>query len=113
MKNAAAVHPDPHTAAIIKSVDLAVEINRLTDRAVLKNLNRVVIDRLRALDRDAVYSFRIGDKVEFEGRGGRVVKGTVERVNARTISVGTEHFQTWRVGAGMLRKSADNDKVAV
>jgi uncharacterized protein YkvS len=107
------VHPDPHTAEIIKSVSLLVEINRVTDRDVLRNLNHAVIERMRALDRDLVYSFRIGDKVEFDGRRGGTVKGIVEKINARTVTVGVDFGRTWRVGASMLRKSADNDKVTV
>lgn len=96
--------------------DILAHVETITDRNVLRELNRAVIDRMRALDRIAVGTFRVGDKVNFYGRGELVV-GTVRSINQKSVTVAPDgagpFARTWRVSPGLLRKDATNDKVTL
>lgn len=63
----------------------------------------------------AATQFRAGDKVEFEGRRGRTQRGTVTKVNQKTVTVEVmqktlvagnfvERPTLWRVAASLLKK---------
>ena len=57
------------------------------------------MDRVRS---QAVFNFRVGDKVSFKGRRGRTLTGTVERLGQKNLSVLVEQGpmgipERWRV----------------
>jgi hypothetical protein len=52
----------------------------------------------------AVRSFRVGDTVEFTARG-RVIRGTVDKVNRKNIKVREAGYGVWNVPAAMLRQA--------
>jgi len=52
----------------------------------------------------AVRSFAVGDTVEFTARG-RVIQGTVTKVNRKNIKVREAGYGTWNVPAAMLRQA--------
>jgi hypothetical protein len=51
--------------------------------------------------------WKVGDRVEFTGKRGETVTGTVKRVNAKTVSVDPDNARRpgayWRVSPGLLR----------
>ena len=51
-------------------------------------------------------SLTVGDVVEFTGRGGRTVVGTVEKINRKTVIVNTPTQGKWKVTASMLKQIA-------
>ena len=51
-------------------------------------------------------SLTVGDVVEFTGRGGRTVVGTVEKINRKTVIVNSPTQGKWKVTASMLKQSA-------
>ena len=57
------------------------------------------------LSRQTVRSLRVGDAVEFEGRGGVTVRGTVEKINRKTVIVAEPGYGRWRVTAGLLKQT--------
>ena len=51
-------------------------------------------------------SLTVGDVVEFTGRGGRTVVGTVEKINRKTVIVNSPTQGKWKVTASMLKQIA-------
>lgn len=58
-------------------------------------------NRQSLLQAREVYNFRIGDKVRFESRGGRLIRGTVDKINHKTVGVSTSQGG-WRVAPSLL-----------
>jgi len=54
------------------------------------------------LSRQTTRSLRIGDTVEFTGRGGRTVTGTVTKINQKTVIV-KDGYTNWKVTASLLK----------
>jgi ribosomal protein L35AE/L33A len=50
----------------------------------------------------AASSFNIGDAVMFKSKGGQVVRGTIAKVNRKTIAVKSGQMN-WRVSPSLLR----------
>ena len=48
------------------------------------------------------HKFRFGDRVRFQGRQGRTLQGTVERVKIKYILVRTDAGQRWNVPGSHL-----------
>jgi len=57
--------------------------------------------------------FAKGDRVKFEGRAGKLVTGTVLRVNKRSVSIEPDdgRVRYWRVAPSMLRKVGETAPV--
>ncbi|MGI0072151.1 MAG: mechanosensitive ion channel domain-containing protein [Thermoplasmata archaeon] len=73
-------------------------------------LREAVWEEARAREAQHLSNLRIGDWVEFEDRHGRKHRGTVTRINARTVSVDCDsgepdgHPHHWRVAASLARR---------
>jgi hypothetical protein len=73
-------------------------------------LREVVSDEVRAREAQHLASIRMRDWVEFDDRNGIRHRGTVTRINARTISVHCEPGERgeptthWRVAATFVRR---------
>lgn len=60
--------------------------------------------RWKELQNRQVRAFSVGDKVEWDSpRAGRVMSGTVKKINQKTILVHTPEGVAWKVSGGMLR----------
>jgi uncharacterized protein YkvS len=79
----------------LMNIDTVEEIRELWD--VLRN-------RMDSLQRNAAYSFNVGDLVEFNSRrtGSKVV-GVVKKVNRKTILVKSQDV-IWKVTSSLLKK---------
>jgi hypothetical protein len=80
----------------------------MTYKEVESLYHRVITEfraRRQLEDSRAMMAFSNGDKVEFDGRRGRLITGTVERVNQKTVSVtNCSDGRSWRVPGSLLRK---------
>jgi uncharacterized protein YkvS len=56
--------------------------------------------------RQTARALTVGDTVSFEGRGGRTVIGTVEKINRKTVIVNSPTQGMWKVTASMLKQIA-------
>ena len=57
--------------------------------------------------RQTARSLTVGDTVSFDGRGGRMVVGTVTKINRKTVLVKDSASNTvWRVTASLLKQMA-------
>lgn len=68
-------------------------------------LNRVIeaVKYARAQNhRSAAKSFQVGDAVQFEGRGGHMERGSVQKINIKYVIVETGTGR-WRVPAAHLQ----------
>lgn len=61
--------------------------------------------RFRELQRRAAVSFRVGDAVKFQSRTGKIVSGTVTKVNQKTVSVIASTGNNWKVSASLLQRA--------
>ena len=73
----------------------------------LKEANSLVISMLRGMDtkraHTALQNFNIGDEVQFSASRGRIITGTIEKLNLKSASVKTANGG-WRVSPSFLRK---------
>jgi hypothetical protein len=76
----------------------------------LAELNGLICDTMRRLQRTAARSFRMGDLVSFVDRNGRTLSGTVIKVNQKTVSVRSGNT-TWRVTGSLLKLKVPADLV--
>lgn len=78
----------------IHSVQTNDELNQIVEAVKLKR---------QYLSRQAVKSFRVGDKIQFTSRGGVPVGGTVQKVNIKYVVCDTP-IGRYKVPATMLEK---------
>lgn len=78
----------------IHSIQTNDELNQIIEAVKLKR---------QYLSKQAVRSFRVGDKVQFTSRGGVPVGGTVKKVNIKYVICDTPVGQ-YKVPATMLEK---------
>jgi hypothetical protein len=85
-----------------------LNIDRLTYEELL-NLNRQIVARIKSLraarDFRKMLDFNVGNTVEFWSQEGRLVRGTVSRLNQKTVSVVTPEGEKWRVPPDLLKRS--------
>ncbi len=86
----------------MNNVQTAITAIRNTDRNELNQIIEAVKLQQNFLARTSARSFMIGDSVQFKGRAGRTVVGTVTKVNPKTIVVDSPSQGRWKVTASML-----------
>ncbi|OGQ89236.1 MAG: hypothetical protein A2289_20685 [Deltaproteobacteria bacterium RIFOXYA12_FULL_58_15] len=87
-----------------------IDLTRLTEDELIA-LNRQVVERLRFLRQTRSYqamaAFNIGDTVSFTPEAGKIVVGTVVRLNQKTVTVVTKDGHNWRVAPSFLSRTTD------
>jgi hypothetical protein len=83
----------------------SLDLTKLSEDDLIE-LNQRIVERLRLL-RSAkslakLAMFSVGMVVEFETEDGRIISGTVARLNQRTVTVATASGR-WRVSPSLLR----------
>ena len=53
----------------------------------LRELNRVVYEAIRARETSVAGTFLVGDRVKFTAKDGRIITGSVFKINLKTIKV--------------------------
>jgi hypothetical protein len=83
---------------IINSIDSMGE-------ADLDEVSRAITHRRETLAARAAQAFKPGQKVEFSDKSGKLIRGTVDKVNKKSVSVKQDDnkFIVWRVGPSFLR----------
>jgi len=76
----------------------------ITNRDDLTEIFNVARKRSRQLEEQEVSTFKVGDTVEFKDKYGIVQRGTVTKVNQRTVNVDTEKAGAWRISPRFLTK---------
>ncbi len=93
----------------IKIVDrvTAVEAIKQFNEEDLLFLNRLIVERLKLIAQaratNQMAKFTKGDRVGFPGPEGRMLEGTVIRLNKKTVSIRTDDGYRWNVPPSMLR----------
>jgi len=81
-------------------------VSETIDFSHLEQLNRAVVTRMRALrgveESTAALGFTLGQQVEFTGKRG-IHRGTVIKVNRKSISVKETSGPRWNVSPTLLR----------
>ena len=73
-----------------------------------KMLVEIINTRYKIMDLEATTVSRIGDQVQFLSRKrGRILKGTVKKINSRTITVDVDGVR-WKVAASYLKPISSN-----
>lgn len=74
--------------------------------ADLRFLNRLIVERLKLLDRARstalMAEFHLGQRVRFRGPSGQEIEGAVVRLNAKTVGILTEEGERWNVAPALL-----------
>ena len=68
----------------------------------LRDLNRSVVEAIRALEQAAAGTFLVGDRVKFTAKDGRTITGTVFKINLKTIKVRSIDTM-WAVSPSLLK----------
>lgn len=69
-----------------------------TLNVIITQINR----RRSALQEEATDNFVVGQDVEFTRKDGDIVRGSIQKINRKTIHVKTD-FVTWKVSPSLLR----------
>ena len=80
----------------------AINAIQKADRSDLNKIIAAVKLQQTFLAKTSASTFTVGDAVQFTGRGGRKVIGTVNKVNPKTIIVDSPSQGRWKVTASML-----------
>ncbi len=86
----------------MNNVQTAITAIRNTNRDELNQIIEAVKLQQTWLAKQSARSFNVGDAVQFKGRAGRTVVGTVSKVNPKTIVVDSPSQGRWKVTASML-----------
>ena len=86
----------------MNTVLTAVKAIHQANRDELDQIVEAVKLQRTFLAKQSARTFTIGDAVQFTGRGGRKVIGTVNKVNPKTIIVDSPTQGRWKVTASML-----------
>lgn len=85
--------------AEIKKTVMQLDINDLIE------LNHMVVERIKQISKmrsiSQMEKFSTGDRVSFD-IDGRILAGTVVRLNQKTVSVDTDDGGKWKVAPGLL-----------
>ncbi len=84
-----------------------ISVENLTMQELLE-LHTNVGDRIRYLiqmeAQNKMNDFYFGDVVSFTSKDGRIVRGTVERFNQKSVSIKDFDGHPWRVSPQLLKK---------
>lgn len=87
---------------------ILIAISKCDDKNMLRQINSITVGKLRALNANenvkASAQFRVGDKVEWDGKYGNTEQGVITKINPKTIKVRTDRY-LWTVSATLLRKA--------
>jgi len=86
----------------MNKVQTAVDAIRNMNNDELNQIVDAIKLQRTYLARTMTRAMAVGDTVEFTGRGGRTVTGTVTKINRKTVIV-NEGFTNWKVPASLLR----------
>ena len=93
---------------------MAIDLTKLSEEELIE-LNHRIIDRLQlirsARSLTQLAGFSVAMAVEFETDDGRMVSGTIARLNRRTATVVTAAGR-WRVAPSLLRVAATSASTA-
>lgn len=74
--------------------------------ADLRFLNRLIVERLKLLDRARstalMAEFHRGQRVRFRGPSGQEIERNVVRLNAKTVGILTDDGERWNVAPALL-----------
>ncbi|HYX33251.1 MAG TPA: hypothetical protein VE954_09070 [Oligoflexus sp.] len=74
----------------------------------LIDLNRRLVDYVKAVqhakDMQAIAKFDVGDRVQFKTSAGGIIKGTIFRINRKTVVVHSDDHHDWKVSPNLLQK---------
>ena len=74
------------------------------DATDLDQVIQAVKMRRNQLHHQNANKLRPGDRVEFEGRGGRMLQGTVEKIKIKYVLVNADNGQRWNVPGSHLKQ---------
>ena len=84
------------------SVKKTIEAIQQMDSEDLNSIITAIKWRRNQLHFRDAQSFKVGDRVSFNGRHGAVLKGTIEKVKIKYILVRTDAGQRWNVPGSHL-----------
>ncbi len=84
------------------SVKKTIEAIQQMDSEDLNSIITAIKLRRNQLHFRDAQSFKVGDRVSFNGRHGAVLKGTIEKVKIKYILVRTDAGQRWNVPGSHL-----------
>lgn len=74
-------------------------------------LNSLIIERLKLLSQmtssEAMSRFNLGERVKFTGNDGKILKGTIVRLNKKTVSIKTDNGHHWNVAPQLLKEAGN------
>ena len=71
-----------------------------TLNVIITQINR----RRSVLQEEAIDNFVVGQDVEFTRKDGEIIRGSIQKINRKTIHVKTD-FVMWKVSPSLLRKA--------
>lgn len=86
----------------LKAVDAIQSVN---DTDELLKLGRILHEQFSHATMKKTLTFKVGEKVTFEGTKGSTLNGEVVKINRKTIGVVVDGFINYRVSPSLLEKA--------
>jgi hypothetical protein len=94
-----------------KEDEMAVQIDfaKFTDEELF-DLNKRLVEHIKARhqarSQTAIAKFHVGDRVQFKTPEGELIKGTIIRINRKTVTLHSDDHLHWKVSAVLLQKAS-------
>ena len=75
------------------------------DNDILDVLSTQINRRRSVLQEEAIDNFVVGQDVEFTRKDGDTIRGSIQKINRKTILVKTDLNLLWKVSPSLLRKA--------
>ena len=82
---------------------VTLQVIRNADNDTLNAMIKEINTRRRLVQEQLGRKFTVGQMVEFNTKKGVPVRGEIEKINRKSISVRTAPLERWRVAPSLLR----------
>lgn len=97
-------------------MNIKIDFSKYSD-AELIDLNQQIFDLIKARhalkNSQALARFDLGDRVQFKTSDGKTIKGTIIRVNKKTVSLHSDDHMNWKVSPSFLCKVVERKENSV
>jgi len=91
----------------ITEKDVINYLNKIKTKDELYHYHDILKARAKQIEQKIASKFNVGDKVKFIGKYGNEVKGTITKVNQKTIKLISTDNIRWKVSPSLLSYGED------
>ena len=89
---------------------IQMDFTKFNDEELI-DLNARLVEHMKlrhqARSQKALAKYHIGDRVQFKNHQGKLEKGTIIRINRKTITLHSDDHLNWKVSPSLLQKISE------